>query len=131
MQVNEHTNQKIRINPSVCEGHTARQWLGERRQGACWLGFFSPKRQGKQGYPQQTGVPLKQADLFEAVIISKVMQVMLDHARICMGQTLSTGQDLGLGCCGKDKHSRSKAAFCSLSTALPFSTEPINNSPRA
>lgn len=95
MQVNEHTKPRLHrksnsVNLSVKDTQRDNSWEKEGSEHV-GLAFFSPKRKGKQGYPRQTGISLKQAELCEVVIISR-QQVMLDPARICMGQTLSQAQ---------------------------------------
>lgn len=87
------------------------------------------------------GISPKQADLHEVVIISK-QPGMLDHAKLCEGRLPGHGAGFGVGggllaaaartsCLLSQGRYKSKAAFCRLSTALPFSTKPINNGPAA
>lgn len=95
MQVNEHTNPRLHrksnsINLSVKDTQRDNGWEEEGSEHV-GLAFSAQKGRGNKSYPRQTGISLKQADLCEAVIISR-QQVMLDHAKICMGQTLSRAQ---------------------------------------
>lgn len=97
---------------------------------SAWL--FQPKKEGETGLPPtnwyfpQAGRSVWIWDYFQAGGDAWPCEDL--HGA---NTELGMGQDLGLGCCGKDEHSRSKAAFCRLGTAPPFSTKPINYGPTA
>lgn len=126
-QVNEHADPRPRDNQTQSihpQGMSSKTTAGRKSAGGTHRlrhPFLSPARKGKRGYSLQSCDHTQAAG-------NAWPRKALHGAGFGVGGGLLAART---SCLLSEGHYKSKAAFCRLSTALPFSTKPVNKSPAA